>query len=229
MRPVCKGVAPHIYARYQEAIGDLESVLDLYCSYCERRFPAGLEVEHVSPKSLGGALTNWQNFLLGCKTCNTAKWNKPASQATALWPDSDNTLLALSYSVGGFVALAPALPAAVEALATKLVQLVGLDRHDATHGKKPTKRDKRWFHRDEAWKLATGVRADYDIVFPVHPQQALNSVVNAALGYGFFSVWMTVFRDVPVVRSSLVNVFKGTALDCFDAQGAPVKRPQGRI
>lgn len=228
MRPVAKGDAPNVYAKYQDAIGDLEDVLDLYCSYCERRFPAGLEVDHVSPKSLGGALTDWKNFLLGCKTCNTAKGKKAASEHTSLWPDIDNTFLAITYSAGGFISPAANLVAPTDALAAELVRLVGLDRHGGTKGKKPTKRDKRWSQRDKIWKLATEMKTDYQTVAVAQPQQALNFVVNAAQGYGFFSVWMTVFADKPEVCAALVLAFKGTAPDCFQ-QGAAIKRATGRI
>lgn len=52
MRPVERGDAPRIYRRYGDAIGDLEERLGTYCSYCERRLPVSLAVEHVVPKSL---------------------------------------------------------------------------------------------------------------------------------------------------------------------------------
>ena len=52
MRPVNRGAPPRAYARYGEAIGDLEDRLGIYCSYCERRIPVGLAVEHKAPKSL---------------------------------------------------------------------------------------------------------------------------------------------------------------------------------
>lgn len=55
MRPVTRVIAPAIYKKYQDAIGDLEECFGLYCSYCERRFPALLAVEHVSPKSSDAA------------------------------------------------------------------------------------------------------------------------------------------------------------------------------
>ncbi len=35
MRPINKGSAPRIYARYQDARDDLASIIGWYCSYCE--------------------------------------------------------------------------------------------------------------------------------------------------------------------------------------------------
>lgn len=52
MRPVERGSAPQAYTKYEDAIGDLEERLGIYCSYCERRLPVSLAVEHVVPKTL---------------------------------------------------------------------------------------------------------------------------------------------------------------------------------
>lgn len=230
MRPVDKGQAPQPYARYQDAIDDLEACLDLYCSYCERRIPTGLEVEHISPKSKGGALLDWNNFLLACKTCNTAKGKKPASQATALWPDTDNTLMALDYTRGGFVSVRQGLSASIEPLAQKLVDLVNLTRHPQGSGKKPTKRDKRWDQREKLWSLAERKKAELAAAKAGGRAKAMENIVQIALGYGFFSVWMTVFDDVPVMKRKLVDAFKNTAQDCFaPADCSLLSRPNGRL
>jgi hypothetical protein len=226
MRPVTKGGAPRLYARYQDAIGDLEAVLGDYCSYCEQS--TALEVEHVSPKSRGGALTDWNNFLLACSACNKAKGATPASGATSLWPDVDNTFLAIRYSPGGFISVEPSLSPGVADLASELVRILKLDRHVGTPGKKPTKRDKRYKKRDAIWTAAVGAKEDYLVVVVNHPKEGLNAVLRAALGYGFFSVWMTVFHDVPAVCQALVSAFTGTAVDCFD-HGNAVTRPGGRV
>lgn len=229
MRPVTKGAAPHKYKKYQDAIGDLEDRLGLFCSYCEERFSSALEVEHVSPKSRGGALTDWKNFLLACKTCNTLKGKQAASQKSALWPDKDNTFLVFEYKAGGFVVVKKNLPPATAKLASELMKLVKLDRHLSTPGKKPTKRDKRYRLREKRWTAALEVKAIYSRAKANNPRDAVRMVVIAASGLGFFSVWMTVFHDVPAVRKALIKEFTGTATDCFDAKGAPLTRPNGRI
>ena len=130
MRPVNRGEAPKVYARYQDAIGDLESCLGCYCCYCERRFPALLAVEHVSPKvSDPDRATDWTNFLLGCVNCNSTKSNTPTNDQDFLWPDKDHTLAAFEYKQGGLVDASLALDAKIRKKAVALIELVGLDRH----------------------------------------------------------------------------------------------------
>ena len=98
-----RGAAPRGYADYRDAIGDLEERLGTYCSYCERRMPSGLAVEHMAPKSLPGRELDWDNFLLGCGICNSIKGDKDIADGEVLWPDRHNTILALAYLPGGFV------------------------------------------------------------------------------------------------------------------------------
>lgn len=74
MRPVERGLAPRTYTKYGDAISDLEEHLGLYCSYCERRLPTSLAIEHIMPKSLHPGLeVEWTNFLLTCNNCNSVK------------------------------------------------------------------------------------------------------------------------------------------------------------
>ena len=74
MRPIDRGPAPRAYAEYGDSIGDLVDRLGRYCSYCERRLPTHLAVEHMAPKSLHeGRELDWCNFLLGCVNCNLSK------------------------------------------------------------------------------------------------------------------------------------------------------------
>ena len=95
MRPVNKGSSPYkTISKYADALPFLEKTLGLYCSYCEFPIAHLPEVEHVSAKSKGGDLTNWDNLLLGCKYCNTRKGDKvtPDNRSDYLWPDEDNTV-----------------------------------------------------------------------------------------------------------------------------------------
>lgn len=227
MRPVERGTAPRAYTKYEQAIGDLEARLGRYCSYCERKLPIGLAVEHAVAKSLDPALrTSWTNLLLGCLNCNSVKWNKPTDEDTFLWPDRDNTFRAFEYAEGGFVRVATGLAQDTEAPAHRLMALVGLDRHKAGGWPRPAKRDKRWLDREEVWALAVRLRG---IARQLDSNEARDCVVAAAVGYGFFSVWMTVFADDRHVKIELVQRFPGTSTACFDAQGAAVMRPGGRV
>ena len=51
------------------------------CAYCGGRFgPSQLEIEHVTPRSLGGT-TVWQNLVSACRACNQRKGNRTPEQA----------------------------------------------------------------------------------------------------------------------------------------------------
>ena len=227
MRPVTRGPAPRAYARYQDAIGDLEDRLGTYCSYCERQLPASLAVEHVSPKSLDPAAErDWENFLLGCTNCNSVKGATPTAIADCFWPDRDNPVRALRYERDGSVQTRGGLPPAHVVMANKLVELVGLDRHGARPGApKPAPRDKRWRQRERIWRKAERCK---QLLAKLGPE-ARELVVEAAEGYGFFSVWLTVFADDLETKRALIAVMPGTATECFDSNANPVARPGGRI
>jgi uncharacterized protein (TIGR02646 family) len=227
MRPVERGLAPRVYNAYGDAIGDLEQRLGNYCSYCERRLPVSLAVEHMSPKDIHPDLKLvWDNFLLACVTCNSVKGkNDPA--AGTLWPDRDNTLLALTYSEGGFVRIAPGLDTSQHNSARALIDLVGLDRHDARGWPRPSPRDQRWQQREEIWTTALECLRIFKRL-ECSPD-AMTLVVDVAKGYGFFSVWMTVFDGHPEVRIALIEALPGSAKNCFDDSGAALSRPGGVI
>src|SRR5258708_5684071 len=48
------------------------------CAYCHRVFDwrYGLTIDHIQPKSKGGAVRDIQNMALACHLCNEAKGNK---------------------------------------------------------------------------------------------------------------------------------------------------------
>ena len=74
MRPVGKGKNSKTLNQYQETKGDLIDRLGEYCSYCEMQLNAVLAVEHVQPKSQHPhLLLVWDNFLIACPSCNSAK------------------------------------------------------------------------------------------------------------------------------------------------------------
>ncbi|AWL06267.1 HNH endonuclease [Massilia oculi] len=228
MRPVTRVAAPNTYAKYQEAIGDLEDCFGYYCSYCERRFPALLAVEHVSPKSLDPLReTDWTNFLLGCVNCNSAKGNKPTNDQDFIWPDKDNTLMAIEYRAGGIVATSPTLAPRIKRKATSLINLVGLDRHPGQpKNKRPKDRDKRYLEREEKWKLAQIMRATLARNDNIDFRETL---VHLAKESGFFSIWIDAFHDDPDMRRRLVEAHVGTAKDCFKGDWSLAARPGGKI
>lgn len=228
MRPVTRCGAPNTYRKYQDAIGDLEDCFGRYCSYCERRFPALLAVEHVSPKSSDPArATDWTNFLLGCVNCNATKGSTSTNDQDFLWPDKDNTLTAIEYRAGGIVKPASELDPMIVPKAAAIIELVGLDRHPAQPAdKQPTERDSRYSDRESQWALAQDMRArlrrnDNDDYREV--------LVNLAIQSGFFSIWLAAFHDDPEMRRRLVETHVGTARDCFDNDWTLKSRAGGHI
>ncbi len=227
MRPVERGLAPKIYTRYQDAIEDLEARLGIYCSYCERLLPVGLAVEHIIPKALHPELkTEWTNFLLGCPNCNSVKSDKEVEVKHFIWPDRDNTLLALIYSKGGFIRLSNNLSDEWKTKAQALLDLVGLQRHQASGWDNPAPRDKRWQQREEIWTIAELTRDRFEALNQNDEARILakGQVLTAAKACGFFSIWMTVFDDYPDIKIELIKLFPGTAISCFDSDGKPIDR-----
>ena len=224
MRPIDRRSAPRDYANFGDAIDDLVDRLGRYCSYCERRLPTNLAVEHVAPKSLHNDLElEWTNFLLACVNCNSSKGDDDVADGDVLWPDRHNTMLAIDYSSGGFVRVAEDLDDELNRRAQGLISLVNLHRHVAEGYPNPTPRDRRWEQREQAWATAEKCRADFVVLGESRP--ALSLVLAAAKYCGFFSVWMTVFCEFSEVKTALIEEFPGTARTCFDQAGNAIRRP----
>ena len=52
-----------------------------HCQYCGHRFPTqSLSLDHVLPRSRGG-LTNWENIVCACVSCNVKKGGRTPLQA----------------------------------------------------------------------------------------------------------------------------------------------------
>lgn len=227
MRPVTRVAAPTTYAKYQDAIGDLEDCFGRYCSYCERRFPALLAVEHVSPKISDTAReTDWTNFLLGCVNCNSTKSDTPTNDEDFLWPDKDNTLKAIEYRAGGLVEPSPTLDLQIAPKVAALIGLVGLDRHPGKPDKQPTDRDKRYMEREEKWQLAQRMR---EMLTRNNNADFRDALVNLAKEAGFFSIWIAAFHDDTDMRRRLVEAHVGTARDCFEFDWSLKTRVGGHI
>jgi len=228
MRPVERGPVRNTYVNYTDAIEDLEAALGRYCSYCERHIVVSLAVEHVSPKSVDPTLqTTWSNFLLSCGNCNSVKGKKETNSDGWLWPDRDNTFFAFQYSAGGFVNVKADLPSPQKEQAKALCDLVGLDRHGATGFPKGAKRDKRWRDREQLFKIATDAKLQLDQADERGRGPIRDLILVIVAGYGFFSVWLTVFAGNEEMVRAILAKFPGTAMDCFDAFGFANPRPGG--
>ena len=227
MRPVDKGVAPGVYAEYQDAGPDLRVRLGDYCNYCERRIETNLGVEHVQPKSLAPALAmDWANFLLACVNCNSCKGHAAIVLADFFWPDADNTLRAFEYVRGGVIQPNAALGAAMAAKAQATIALTGLDRYPGNPGKTPTLADQRWLRRQQAWEMAERCR---DRLASCNTPEVRELVVEVATGRGEFSIWWTVFAGDIDMRRRLREAFIGTHGASFDVGESPVARAGGQL
>lgn len=215
MRPVERGPVAQVagvdkvYRTYQNARGDLVERLDECCSYCGMHLDASLAVEHVRPKDPNPALERtWTNFLLACTNCNSHKGDEDVVLADHLWPDTDNTDYAYEYGPDALVGVNPTLGPVDAARAQATLTLVGLD---VDPGVSPTVSDRRWINRQEKWRLAIRKKAQIDAA-TVDADALRETVADLAYESGFWSVWMTVFRTDPDMRSRIANCTRGTAV-----------------
>ncbi len=222
MRPVQRGASPFPtdLGNYQDAKRPLVDRLGLYCSYCERYVCTGLAVEHIQPKKLPAyrnLIGRWDNFLLACVNCNACKTDKDIVLTDVLLPDRDNTFMAFNYLPDGRVTPAPHLSPNVMRMASKLLEVTGLDKKASTiqdeNGKEIAL--DRFRQRMDAWKIAEISRVD---ILGNPTNAALRrTVINLAIETGFFSIWMTVFALDADMRNRLIDAFAGTrGSGCFD-------------
>lgn len=229
MRPVNKGIAPKVYNNYQDAANDLQSRVGDFCSYCERQIETHLAVEHIKPKNHNPAFrTSWDNFLLACVNCNSRKGRRQLNINNYLWPDVDNTLLALKYTTGGLVGANPAAPRPIQNLASSTVKLVGLDNDPGNpdHKRRPTGKDRRWLKRYQVWQLAENSKLR---LANNNTTELREQIVETALGRGLFSIWWTVFAGDQDMRQRLRISFIGTDGSSFDAHENLQPRRGGKI
>lgn len=238
MRPVVKaavgqtvmleGGQPHQVCKDYNPYGDARPVLlanlGPYCSYCEQYFSNGtnLQTEHVQPKgyTVNGVKpydhlkTRWDNFLLGCQTCN-GKGNKGSKDVVLTdihLPHRNNTYLSLQYREAGVVVPNPQLQGQSLANAQALIDLLGLDKEESDT-------DGRCGMRRAAWDKATCYLADYE-----RGEIKLPRLMDYIKIYGCWSIWFTVFIHHREVRQALVEDFPGTSRQCFDAAYLPIPR-----
>ena len=230
MRPIIKGEhpsesgQPKLFKEYQQARKDLIDRLGQYCSYCEMKLDASLAVEHVQPKSLYPALEReWNNFLLARTNCNSTKGSQDIILSDYYWPDEDNTFRAFTYLQGGLVRPHPQLNNQEKIKAKATLKLTGLDKPFVND---PEVKDRRLLNRRETWDIATRSlnRLRTNDTLLMREQVAEHSVSQ-----GYWSVWMTVFKDDPDMLRRFIEAFPGTCQDCFDYKGNPIPRPNGNL
>lgn len=212
MRPVDKGAhpldadgKPVVFATYGDAAPYLRERLGRFCSYCERKIPVNLAVEHVVPKSQKPALEKeWGNFLLACTNCNSQKRDKPVEPADYLWPDTDDTLAAFTYEPSGAIKVAAGLHPSQQPKAQALLSLVGLDLPP----EQATAADYRHKDRLEQWGKAR-VALDMLARAPDYTRDKTRAAI-VTLATDGYSVWATVFRGDPATLAALAKKYPGT-------------------
>ncbi len=239
MRPVNRGAWPKNtdgteikYKGYPQAGSELIKRLGEFCSYCEMHLDASLAVEHVQPKKPPGATVamadrelDWHNFLLACTNCNSTKGNTDVVIDYYYWPDRDNTFRAFKYSVGGIIELADVLMVDQKKKAKRTIELTGLDKKPLNNSEAS---DRRWLNRKEAWDIASRSK---ERLSRNYTEDFKEQIEDTAFANGFWSIWMTVFKDDPDMLRRLIKKFTGTCDQCFDEQNdyVPVARPNGQI
>lgn len=231
MRPILRGKNPHSedYEDYRDAFGDLVSRIGQYCSYCERRIPTNLAVEHIQPKKGPHAFPHlqgrWENFLLGCVNCNSTKGDKKVVLKDLLLPDRDNTGAAYEYTMDGKILVVETLSQRQQEQATQTLVLTGLDKRASrvTDSNGRLVAIDRVRQRMEIRLIAQSSKDD----LKSNPNDAFRrQIARTAIGHGFFSIWMAVFYDDVMVRRLLIQEFKGTAADCYDPNTTAVASPR---
>lgn len=232
MRPINKGISPYKnIARYEDAEQYLNERIGRYCSFCEIPIFHVPEVEHKEGKKSGGDKTKWENLLYGCKYCNTRKAQKikAGEMSQWIWPDKDNTFLAFTYKDG--------LPKVNEAYLRNISEDVYLKAVSLFNGvcldfcpKNIRDKDKRWQKRLETLGQAERSGAFWlRIRDTQYRKDGLENILTIAKDTGFFSIWMMVFEDDKEVRNALIDLFPGTAKECFDKDGNAIRRECGDI
>ena len=161
-------------------------------------------------------MLEWENLLLSCKYCNTRKNNivEKGDKDKYLWPDEDDTFHAFLYEND-----IPRLNEQylqsegndVRQKANNLFRLIKLDNFPLT----PKDKDRRYSQRNEARRCAEVSKEGWEKIKETQVREEyLQAIEMLAKGYGFFSIWMYVFREDAEVKRILVEAFKGTRVDC---------------
>lgn len=223
MRPVNRGDRPIdgsgkaiAFKKYGYARPYLTKRMGDYCSFCELAVNSSLAVEHIRHKDGNPDLKcEWENFLLACHSCNSNKGTKVDAQADVdahLWPHLHRTFDVFEYQ-NGLVMLAATEDPDLARRAKATMDLFQLQRRPGNLSREQELRDsdRRWRKRQEAWDQA--VKARKQLRECDTPQMRALIIVSAK-ATGFWSVWMTVFKDDDDMRQRLcTEAFVGTATE----------------
>ncbi|MFL5664976.1 MAG: HNH endonuclease [Ktedonobacteraceae bacterium] len=219
-----RGIQPALSETYSLFKGELIQRLGEYCSYCEVPLGANLAIEHVLPKTRNLNEENaWSNFLLSCINCNSSKGSKEILRADYYWPDDTAINLATSgfntFSMLEYYFDQPTQKVLLKAnpgsganvaKVDATIKLTGLNKYDDTNLKVS---DRRVTNRTNTWnaarRMATTLSNYYTSYSRMSDQNQAaiaaaqdpaiiilkRQITIAALAAGFWSVWMTIFKD----------------------------------
>lgn len=220
MRPVSKGSTPTDdngseikFKEYSRARHYLIDRIGEYCSYCERKIPASLAVEHVQPKSLNKSLElEWSNFLLGCTNCNSTKGDDDVSLNDYIWPDSGNTYELFEYGTDGLVKPTQKLSSDLQRKAEAMIDLVGLDKKSPRKGTVAWQEnsDRRQKHRIQAIIDSDRYCTMYSNAEDTVKTMMKELLTTIVLEQGFWSIWMHAFDDYPEIQKEFIESYVGT-------------------
>ncbi|SHF76610.1 TIGR02646 family protein [Flavobacterium fontis] len=213
MRPVDKSrftTNQAEYDPYGEAKPELFLALGPYCSYCEREgFSAALDVEHIEDKDAHpDKETLWNNFLLGCKNCNSIKGTKEIDFNNIILPHLDNTFTPFEYLESGYIKIKDSITEPLKTKVNNLLSLVGLDRRPGVASY--SKKDTRWQERKQVWEISKKFKQKY-----IEDKCDIETIVFLSQNSGFWSIWMHSFNGFPEVQRALINSHAGTRLNYF--------------
>jgi hypothetical protein len=216
--PVDTAGNPLTFAQYRDAKFYLVERLGSYCSYCERFLATHIAVEHVEAKSTGGGIVDWENFLLACVNCNSAKGAR--SSAGKYLPHTHNTAYAFVYREGARIEANPHLSLAEQQMAQETLALLGLNDLQPSN---PRDADRRYDDYVEMWNKAEASKRRLSRVRSKQGdvQEYCEEIVEGAHSRGAFSIYRAVFADDPIMLQMLLERFTvhGTRRDCFDTGG----------
>ena len=192
--------------------------LGMYCSYCEKSMheEPDLEVEHIEPSSKASItelVTQWDNFLLACPTCNKHKGNKTVILNDIHLPHRNNTYKSIVYNEAGGILPNKNMSSLSIQHADNLIKLLSLDNRSKTDMRRRT------------WQLAVDALKDYE-----GGKTTLDLLLQFIEQRGGWSIWFTVFKGHDEVRRRLIEYFPGTEANCFDSNNhyEPVDRNPGK-
>jgi uncharacterized protein (TIGR02646 family) len=185
---------------------------NFYCSYCDRQLPGiTIDVEHILPKGLpkyAHLEFEWDNFLLGCKSCNGVKLDSDFNPTDVVLPHSQNTLKCFDFNTDGTVKPINGLSKGDLKQVNATITLLGLDIGEKHPKRKP--QDDRFAARREIFAIAKIMLSRYESGIVDY----VIDITKVARASGFWAVWMKVFENHIEVQDALIAAFKGTYPNC---------------